>query len=292
MGKSNKTLKAALQSQQSRLKAKEKAKHSSQVAEQKQKQRQDGHQDKRRSASSAGPGLRAHHPFPINDRILLIGEGNFSFARALVHEAPLELQYLPAKNVTATAYDTEDECIVGDLREKGVEIIFGVDATRLDKIGALKRRKWDRVVWNFPHAGEVSAVGCSILSLGPIPSYTMPRGRKNRCDDDDDDDDEENEGDRAGQDELNGTNQTQDTEGFDAGLSQRESTQARGTILVTLRNHPTQPRFILLRSYVFYRDAWNGYEHRMTKGERAHGTGRTGEAGEDRTWEFCLRDEI
>jgi 25S rRNA (uracil2634-N3)-methyltransferase len=28
----------------------------------------------------------------------------------------------------------------------------------------------------------------------------------------------------------------------------------------------------------------------MTKGERAHGTGRTGEGGEDRTWEFCVQD--
>ena len=30
----------------------------------------------------------------------------------------------------------------------------------------------------------------------------------------------------------------------------------------------------------------------MTKGERAHGTGTTGEGGEDRTWEFCLRNEL
>lgn len=28
----------------------------------------------------------------------------------------------------------------------------------------------------------------------------------------------------------------------------------------------------------------------MTKGERAHGNGKTGEGGEDRTWEFCVRD--
>lgn len=28
----------------------------------------------------------------------------------------------------------------------------------------------------------------------------------------------------------------------------------------------------------------------MTKGERAHGTGKTGEGGEDRMWEFCLRE--
>jgi 25S rRNA (uracil2634-N3)-methyltransferase len=30
----------------------------------------------------------------------------------------------------------------------------------------------------------------------------------------------------------------------------------------------------------------------MTKGERAHGTGTTGEGGEDRTWEFCLSREL
>lgn len=28
----------------------------------------------------------------------------------------------------------------------------------------------------------------------------------------------------------------------------------------------------------------------MTKGERAHGTGTTGVGGEDRTWEFYLKD--
>ena len=49
------------------------------------------------------------------------------------------------------------------------------------------------------------------------------------------------------------------------------------------------PPYILLRSFKFHRSAWSGYEHRMTKGERAHGEGKTGEGGEDRTWEFCLR---
>jgi 25S rRNA (uracil2634-N3)-methyltransferase len=29
----------------------------------------------------------------------------------------------------------------------------------------------------------------------------------------------------------------------------------------------------------------------MTKGERAHGEGKTGEGGEDRTWEFFLKGE-
>ena len=50
------------------------------------------------------------------------------------------------------------------------------------------------------------------------------------------------------------------------------------------------PKYIQLRSFVFHRTLWTGYEHRMTKGERAHGEGKTGEGGEDRTWEFCLQD--
>jgi 25S rRNA (uracil2634-N3)-methyltransferase len=29
----------------------------------------------------------------------------------------------------------------------------------------------------------------------------------------------------------------------------------------------------------------------MTKGERVHGEGKTGEGGEDRTWEFYLKKE-
>jgi 25S rRNA (uracil2634-N3)-methyltransferase len=169
-----KNLKTALQSQQSRLKVKEKLSHAAQVAEQKAKK--NGRQSKVPGKPSAGesgkgkskaiatapPSRRITIPFRSTDKILLIGEGNFSFARALVHEAPSELEYLPPKNVTATAYDSEDACyekypdardIVGLLREKGVEVLFGVDGTRLERVGLLKGRRWDRVVWNFPHAG-------------------------------------------------------------------------------------------------------------------------------------------
>lgn len=53
---------------------------------------------------------------------------------------------------------------------------------------------------------------------------------------------------------------------------------------------PSNPRYTLLRSFAFHREIWDGYEHRMTKGLRAHGTGKTGEGGEDRTWEFYLKD--
>jgi 25S rRNA (uracil2634-N3)-methyltransferase len=43
------------------------------------------------------------------------------------------------------------------------------------------------------------------------------------------------------------------------------------------------PRYTLLRSFAFHRTLWKGYAHRMTKGERAAGTGTTGAGGEDRT---------
>ena len=53
---------------------------------------------------------------------------------------------------------------------------------------------------------------------------------------------------------------------------------------------PPNPQYIQLRSFAFYRAMWEGYEHRMTKGERMGGLGTTGVGGEDRMWEFCLKD--
>jgi 25S rRNA (uracil2634-N3)-methyltransferase len=171
-----KNLKAALQSTQSRLKAKEKVAQAAQVAE--LKSRKPGPQSSRTSGNgkptanikgkgkqkmTPGPPRKPLIPFKLSDKILLIGEGNFSFARSLVQNPPAELRSLPPGSITATAYDTEKECyekypeaqeIVSLLKEKGVEVLFGVDGTRLEKHTALKGKKWDRIVWNFPHAGE------------------------------------------------------------------------------------------------------------------------------------------
>jgi|SRR5882762_4201115 len=149
------SLKSTLQSQQSRLKNKQKAEHAAQVAEQNKK--------KNPQSKGKGPPPRSTIPFKPTDRILLIGEGNFSFARALTLNAPASLENLPPSNITATAYDAEEDCymkypeaqvIVQGLREKGVEVLFNVDATKLEKVSALKGRKWDRIMWNFPHAGK------------------------------------------------------------------------------------------------------------------------------------------
>ncbi|PBK76617.1 hypothetical protein ARMSODRAFT_876244 [Armillaria solidipes] len=311
MGKAGKSLASALQSQQSRQKRKEQITKAARLSEQKTKSTKQPRKRKAPAPSMSRPTI----PFSATDTILLIGEGNFSFARALIRDAPAALTHIPPSNITATAYDSEEECyskyldareIVALLRERGVEVHFGVDASRLDKIALLKGRRWDRICWNFPHAGKSITdqdrnilsnqvlimnflrAAASLLKIGPIPSVTGSK-KKKRANDDEEEDVEETDEDKS------------------------TDTGARGTILITLRNvppytlwdiprlakhpplptsgsTPPNPAYIVVRSFAFHRDIWKGYEHRMTKGERAHGTGKTGEGGEDRTWEFCLRD--
>ncbi|KAI9570150.1 hypothetical protein HD554DRAFT_2019044 [Boletus coccyginus] len=315
--KKKSSLKATLQSQQSRLRAKEKAEHAANVAEKKQKKQKNGAKDK-------GLGRKPTVPFKPTDKILLIGEGNFSFARALVVDPPSSLEHLVPANVTATSYDSEEACfskypdaqaIVSTIKHRGADVLFGIDATKLQKYPVLRGRRWDRIVWNFPHAGKgITDQDRNILSnqrlmldflrsaphyltLGPIPAIHPARRRKQR---DDDDDDEPQKDDGSGSD-------------MDVAPSSAPRGSGRGTVLITLRDVPpytdwdiprlaksppkptrigeeSNPRYKLLRSFVFHRNAWKGYEHRMTKGERAHGHGKPGKGGEERTWEFCLQE--
>ncbi|EDR15301.1 uncharacterized protein LACBIDRAFT_228395 [Laccaria bicolor S238N-H82] len=340
------------------MKAKAKISHVAQVTEQKARKQagRSGGKNIQNSAASAGTSSisldtnnkgkgkakstvkiasksttrRPTIPFRATDKILLIGEGNFSFARSLIEDPPTELQSLPPANITATAFDTEEECyakyteaedIVAKIKERGVHVLFGVDGTKLEKHSALKGKKWDRIVWNFPHAGkgitdqdrnilsnQMLILGFlrsaeKMLTVGEAPSLTSGKKKKRTGDDEDEDDDEDM---AAPAEEI----AQDDSEEFAFFVPSDESIPTRGTVLITLRNvvpytqwyadvprlakkppapmgsTPPNPRYTLLRSFQFHREAWKGYEHRMTKGERVHGTGKTGEGGEDRTWEF------
>ncbi len=161
MGKKT-SLKAALSGHQARAKKKQDAKKAAQVAEQKGKK-----PSHNKGKSKALPQHALTVPFKPTDRILLVGEGNFSFAHALLYDPPSALEHLPASNVVATAYDSEQECfekypeavaIVQDIRNKGGEVLFEVDATKLEKHPLLKSQKFDKIVWNFPHAGDYFGV--------------------------------------------------------------------------------------------------------------------------------------
>lgn len=171
------SLKAALSSQQSRLKKKEEATHAARLADAKSKEKGKG----KTKARPAPPPRSPTIPFAPTDHILLIGEGNFSFARALTRSAPPALAFLPAQNVTATAYDSEEACyakyadaagIVRGLREGGVQVLFGVDGTRLERCAGLRGRVWDKIVWNFPHAGEMvcppNVSSCTVVLTGRL----------------------------------------------------------------------------------------------------------------------------
>lgn len=194
MGKSNKSLKNALQSQQTRFKVKQKASHAAQIAEQKARKMHGGRsapkvektvkqQKLSSNAKGKGPSTRRPTvPFQSTDTILLIGEGNFSFALALARPSTSRMElahlaYLPPKNITATAYDSEKDCyskypeaeeIVASLREWGVEVLFSVDATKLEWVSALKGRSWSKIVWNFPHAGTLHSLSTAHNLNSPI----------------------------------------------------------------------------------------------------------------------------
>lgn|SRR6266404_2153153 len=158
MAKIKKTsLKATLSSAQARLTRKKDTATAQAIAR------------KARKVPTHAQVLRTHSPrrstipFKSSDKILLIGEGNFSFSLALLQHPPPPLDHLLPAHITATTYDTEDECYikyseaqeyVRVLRENGVQVLFSVDATKLEKTSALKGKTFDRIVWNFPHAGE------------------------------------------------------------------------------------------------------------------------------------------
>jgi hypothetical protein len=88
--------------------------------------------------------------------ILLCGEGDFSFARALTLSAGNELN--DRVTVTATSFEPAEDIAShwggsDNIRElkhtPGVELLHGIDATMLDT--KFKGRTWDRICFMFPH---------------------------------------------------------------------------------------------------------------------------------------------
>lgn len=116
---------------------------------------------KRNSSKKTGvPQVKKWVPFESSDRVLLVGEGDFSFARALVDEGLVA-------EATCTSLDTEEELrakypstITENLAllhdDHRAEVLHGVDGTTMHTSKPLKNRRgtYDRVVFNFPHLGN------------------------------------------------------------------------------------------------------------------------------------------
>ena len=114
------------------------------------------------NTSSLPEADAARLPCSAADRVLLVGEGDLSFALALARALGT------GANLVATTYDAEAELremyapwvarTLRDLRGLGAAALHGVDATRLHE-PALRGRLdpagagFRLVVWNHPHAG-------------------------------------------------------------------------------------------------------------------------------------------
>ncbi|XP_009568194.2 ferredoxin-fold anticodon-binding domain-containing protein 1 [Cuculus canorus] len=91
-------------------------------------------------------------------RVLLLGEGNFSFAASLCGAT--------RTHIVATCYESKEEVSgweraaenIQQLRERGAEIVFSVDCTKLKDYFSPEKREFDCIYFNFPHCGRKAGV--------------------------------------------------------------------------------------------------------------------------------------
>ncbi|KAK7365000.1 hypothetical protein VNO80_13750 [Phaseolus coccineus] len=89
-------------------------------------------------------------------KILLVGEGDFSFSLCLARA------FGTATNMVATSLDSRGSLMVNYARALenlnalevlGCTVVNEVDAHKMAEHPLLKHQKFDRIIYNFPHAG-------------------------------------------------------------------------------------------------------------------------------------------
>lgn len=113
-------------------------------------------------------------PFTIDDKVLLVGEGDFSFAVSIIKEG-----FVAPGNLIATSFDSKEELILkypnvednlNFLTDEGVQLFHNIDATNLSSslklIPNSKNKKksktrlfpdsknFNYIMFNFPHTGK------------------------------------------------------------------------------------------------------------------------------------------
>ncbi|CAN6684221.1 unnamed protein product [Malus baccata var. baccata] len=94
--------------------------------------------------------------YSSSQKILLVGEGNFSFA------ASLATAFGSANNIVATSLDSEESFMgkypdavrtLKTLKGMGCVVLHQVDVDTMSQHPRLAAKLFDRIVFNFPHAG-------------------------------------------------------------------------------------------------------------------------------------------
>ncbi|XP_077237676.1 uncharacterized protein At4g26485-like [Tasmannia lanceolata] len=108
-----------------------------------------------------GRGEKWIKHYSSSHRILLVGEGDFSFSACLAKA------FGSAKNMVATSNDSQDmllekhwssEAHLEELKQRGCLVLHDIDVNDMHKRPILKTIKFDRIVFNFPHAGHFPGV--------------------------------------------------------------------------------------------------------------------------------------
>ncbi|XP_059662344.1 uncharacterized protein LOC132308315 [Cornus florida] len=94
--------------------------------------------------------------YSSHQKILLVGEGDFSFS------ACLAVAFGSANNTIATSLNSQGylrknyrkaKSNIKKLRSRGCKVMHGVDATEMANHMLLEGMEFDRIIFNFPHAG-------------------------------------------------------------------------------------------------------------------------------------------
>ncbi|XP_050379877.1 uncharacterized protein At4g26485-like [Argentina anserina] len=92
-----------------------------------------------------------------SQKILLVGEGDFSFSVCLARA------FRRATNMVATSLDSRESlrekhwsCAshLNQLKQRGCLVLHDVDVHDMDQHYILRRMKFDVIIFNFPHAGH------------------------------------------------------------------------------------------------------------------------------------------
>lgn len=164
-GKASKGLKASLRRFEETEKLKKKREH--QLASQKNFAAQ-----KKKSINGGGKAQsnqKGFVPFDTENTVLLVGEGDFSFAVSVVKN-----NHILPSNLVATSYDRRDVATekyttatnnLEYLESRGVKVLFEIDATKLPQTLGLSSKKnkltlfaanqkLNVILFNFPHTGK------------------------------------------------------------------------------------------------------------------------------------------